>query len=604
MNRRWLISKTNPEYVKYLSKTASVSPVLAQILINRGVKTPGDVHDFLYSGMTNLSDPFELPGMGTAVERIKRAFDRNERVFVHGDYDTDGLTATAIMVHAMKAMDMDVHYFIPDRKAHGYGFNPPSVDIAKRLGVKLIVTVDCGITAFDAAASAKESGIDLIITDHHEPIQRDTLCVTRDELKDPEAVTCDSSLLTCLPAGRARYLLPEALAVINPKLTGHDSRITNLSGAGIAFKVVQALAMDHTMPLSADDALSLLDLAALGTIADVAPLVGENRIICGEGLKYIQSAYRPGIKSLLEVSGLCGKEARAGLLSFTVVPRINASGRMGDAGEVVGLFLSDSPEETLSVAEKLDRTNAERQKIEEEVYSEALSQLNGKGYDAVIVLHGKGWHMGVIGIVASRIAEEFFRPTLVFTIEDGVAKGSARSIPTFDVHAGLSSCSDVLISFGGHKQAAGVKLHESRLPLFEEKINKIVRDSLVKDDFIRTVRIDAEVVLPEVTFGLIKELSLLEPFGSGNPQPLLGARGLDILNARIVGKNHLKMTLRQDQGRQRSSPSLDAIGFDMGKLLEDLGASQPVDAAFIPTINEWNGRRSLQLTLKGLRPGR
>ncbi len=581
MNRRWLISRTTPEYINYLSKVSSISPVLAQILIKRGIKTADDVSAFLHPGPTGLSDPFELPEMKRALERIKSALTRNERVLVHGDYDADGLTSTAIVVRALKAMGMDAHYFIPHRMIHGYGFNPPAVDMAKKLGAKLIITVDCGITSFDAAALAKKEGIDVVITDHHEPVRN--------------AAGIEQSAKSW-----SEFSLPEAVAVINPKL-GDNPGLLPLSGAGIAFKLSQAFAMDSAFPFSAADSLSLLDLAALGTIADVVPLTGENRILLKEGLRYINNAHRPGIKSLIEVSGLREREIKAGILAFTMVPRINASGRIGDARDVMNLFLSDSSDETFPIAEKLDRTNTERQRIEEETYQAALYQLNKRGFEGVIVLSDKGWHMGVIGIVASRIAEEFHRPTFVFTIEDDIAKGSVRSIPAFDVYQGLSACSDLLLSFGGHKQAAGVKLRETNIALFEKRMNTVVKDSLTGEDFTPTIEIDAEVALSEITTKLLRELSMLEPLGFGNPEPLFGARGLTILNPRVVGKNHLKMTLRQVQGRQRSL-SLDAIGFDMGKHLEHLNGSALVDAAFTPTINEWNGGRYLQLNLKACRP--
>lgn len=576
MNRRWFISRTNPEYIDYLSRASSISRIFAQVLINRGIKTPGDISAFLSPGIANLSDPLDLPDMKTAVGRIKSALQNNERVLVHGDYDTDGLTATAIIVHALKVMGIDVHYFIPNRMIHGYGFNPPSVDAAKKLGAKLIITVDCGITSFDTAAYAKNAGIDVIITDHHEPVRQSEVGSRKSEAKD-------------------EFTLPDAIAVINPKVSNIKPQILNLSGSGVAFKVSQALAMDNALPFTMDDSLSLLDLAALGTIADVVPLTGENRIIMKEGLRHIQGAYRPGIKSLMEVSGLREREIKAGLLSFTMVPRINASGRIGDAGDVIGLFLSDSPQETLSIAEKLDRTNTERQRIEEEAYQEALSQLNEKGYGSSIVLYNKGWHVGVIGIVASRIAEKFYRPTFIFSVEDNVAKGSARSIPSFDIYKGLSACSDVLLSFGGHKQAAGVKLREEDIPLFEERINTIVEDS-IKGHFTPTIELDAEISLSEVNASLIRELSLLEPFGYGNPEPVLGARRLDFQNARVVGNNHLKVRLKQ------RSMYIDAIGFDLGKFIEHLDSSMLLDAAFTPTINEWNGGRYLQLNLKAFRP--
>jgi len=589
MHRKWLINRTNPEYISYLSRAASISPVVAQVMINRGIKTPGDINDFLHSGITGLSDPSELPDMDVAIQRIKTALSRNERVLVHGDYDADGLTATAIMVHALRSMGVDVHYFIPNRMVHGYGFNPPSIDVAERLGARLIITVDCGIASFDAAACAKAKGIDVIITDHHEPERCNDITGRPNPLPVPPPLT--------------RYSLPDAIAVINPKLQTHNPKLTTLSGAGIALKIVQALSAQQDLSISYDDFLSLLDLASLGTVADIVPLIGENRVIVKEGLRCIRDAYRPGIRSLKDVSGLSGRDIKAELLSFTMVPRINAAGRLGDAHDVIRMFLSDSAEESLSIAERLDRINTERQRIEEEVYQEALSQLNTNGYDSVIVLHKEGWHMGVIGIVASRIAEEFNRPTFVFTVEGDTARGSARSIPHFDILRGLSACRDILLTFGGHKQAAGIKLHASNLSAFRKMINEIAVQTVEGEDLIPTLEIDAEATLSMINTDLIRELSMLEPLGHGNPEPLLGAKGLDIINPRTVGNNHLKMTLRQALDSERAL-SIDAIGFDMGDLLKDLDASGAIDAAFTPTLNEWNGGRYLQLNLKALRPSK
>lgn len=579
MHRRWFIRRTNPEYLAYLSRAVPVPPVVAQILINRGIKTAADVCSFLNPGVTSLSDPYDLPGMAASVERIKVALARNQRVLIHGDYDADGLTATAIMVLALREIGIDADYFIPNRLIHGYGFNPPAVDFAKKIGADLIITVDCGITSFDTADCAKKKGIDVIITDHHEP------------LRQPE----DTSHTSQVEGG---FLIPSAVAVVNPKLSGPESQSSTLAGSGIAFKMVQALAMDGDVSLSPDDVLSFLDLVACGTIADVVTLTGENRALVREGLPYITNPHRTGIRALKEVSGLQGREMKAGLLAFTIVPRMNAAGRMGDAGEVVRLFVSSSDEEALSIAEGLDRINKERQRREEEVYQEALLQLHREGYDRAIVLYGEGWHPGVIGIVASRIAEECYRPVFVFAVEGDTVKGSARSIPCFDMYRGLSRCRDTLIAYGGHAQAAGLKLRAHDLPLFKERINSVVRESLQDEDLIPALEIDAEVNLQGITSSLIRDLSMLEPFGFGNPEPLLGSRNLAVLNPRIVGNNHMKMRLRQ------GAFSIDAIGFDMGGLLESLDPSSPVDAAFTPMINVWNGNQYLQLGLKGLRPGR
>ncbi|MDP3111431.1 MAG: single-stranded-DNA-specific exonuclease RecJ, partial [Thermodesulfovibrionales bacterium] len=500
MHRKWLVSRTNPEYIRYISKAASISPALSQILINRGLKTPQEINDFLKPGISGLSDPFELPGIKTAVERIKHALDINERILVHGDYDADGLTATAIMVHALRMHGLDVHYFIPNRIAHGYGFNPAAVKIAKELGATLIITVDCGITSFEAASYAKAEGIDVIITDHHEP-----------------AVSSQAN----------GFSLPDAVAVINPKLSALSSQLSDLSGAGIAFKIAQALATVHGSQFTVHD---LLDLAAIGTMADVVPLTGENRIIVREGLKLIHEGRRPGIKALKSIAGLDGRQIRAELLSFTIIPRINAAGRLADSQDVVRLLLSDKEEEALELSSWLDRLNSERQKLDEAVYQEALSRLAAKEHDSVIVLSGEGWHLGVVGIVASRLAEKFYCPAFIFSVENGIAKGSARSIPSFDLCKGLSECKELLLSFGGHKQAAGIKLREENIPEFEKAMQGVIKSSLNKDDFILCLDIDADITLAEANHNLVKELSMLEPLGCGNEKPFLGSKGLEVIN--------------------------------------------------------------------------
>jgi len=581
MHSRWLINKTNPEYVKYLSRTASVSPVFAQVLINRGLKTVADINDFLYPGMTGLSDPFALPSIKAAVERVKTALHRRERILIHGDYDTDGLTATAIMLQALRTIGLDVSYFIPNRILHGYGFHPPAVDRAQKLGVKLIITVDCGITSFAAVSYAKKAGIDVIITDHHEPLK----------VEGQGAGGRGGEELPHHP-----FKVPDAIAVVNPKLETHNSNLSHLSGAGVAFKFAEALASDEGLPYSRADVLPLLDLAALGTLADVVPLTGENRVILKEGLKLIHAGSRPGIRALKEVSGLNGKETRAGRLSFTLVPRMNAAGRIADARDVVKLLLSASDEESLRLSSWLDSLNSGRQQIEGEVYQEALEKLKGTDMASAIVLAGEGWHQGVLGIVASRIAEEFYRPTFIFSTENGIAKGSARSIPSFDICKGLSASAGLLLSFGGHKQAAGIQLRTEDLPVFEETIRRIVEAGLDPTDLQPALQIDTNISLAELTPELVQEFTLLEPFGFGNPEPLIGSKALEVVGPRIVGNRHLKMKLK------KASLSLDAIGFAMGGLLEELRDAAVVDAVFTPEMNEWNNGRYLQLILKAVRP--
>jgi single-stranded-DNA-specific exonuclease len=574
MHRRWLVNRTNPEYIRYVSRTASVSYVLAQILINRGFKSSEEISAFLNPDISQLSDPFDIQGMKTAVDRIIAASKRGERVFVHGDYDADGLSSTAIMLKALKMLGIDCCYFIPNRMEHGYGFNPPAVKNAEQLGANLIITVDCGITSFEAAALCRKSGIDVIITDHHEPIRKEN------PVHDSRFTIHD-------------LLLPDAFAIINPKLTPHASHLTDLSGAGIAFKVAQALSMVHDSLFLFHD---LLDLAALGTMADVVPLTGENRLIVREGLKLLKNGGRPGIEALKNAAGITGKDLRTGLLLFSIIPRINAAGRISDATNVIKLLLTDLEDEANDIAISLNKLNSERQQIEEKVYQEALCKLRSQGIRSVIVLASEGWHKGVIGIVASRIAEEFYRPVFVLSIEGNIARGSARSIPSFDLYRALSDCKELLKGFGGHKQAAGLELNSQGISSFEDRINSIADQTLAEKDFIPAIEIDADIDFADISFNLAKEFGMLEPFGFGNPEPLLGSKGLEIVYPRILKDAHLKMKLKQN------NQSIDAIGFNMASFFENLAITNRVDAVFTPTVNEWEGVRSIQLNVKALRP--
>lgn len=586
MHRRWLVNKTNPDYIKYLSKAASISPVLAQILINRGIKTLGEIDSFLNPRMSLLSDPFDIDGIKTAADRILSAAKRGEKVLVHGDYDVDGLSATAIILRTLKTLGICCSSFIPHRMKHGYGFNLSSLKEAKQTGASLIITVDCGITSFEATAQCRKEGIDIIITDHHEPAVR--------EVAEPPMPPPQEGRVREGVAGD-NFLLPDAFAVINPKVSGLQSPSANLSGSGVAFKLAQALAMSAGYDSEAV-IYDLLDLAALGTMADFVPLTGENRLIVKEGLKLIENGRRPGLQALKTVSNIDGKAIKSGLLLFTIIPRINAAGRISDSNNVPNLLLTDSESEAIEIALWLDKLNTERQRIEEEVYQQALSILKNKGLSPVVVLFSEGWHRGVIGIVASRITEEFFRPAILLSVEGNIARGSARSIPSFDIFRALAGSKKFLKKFGGHKQAAGLELESRDISSFEECVNRIANEMLTESDFVPSLGIDADVDLSDISFNLTREFEMLEPFGSGNPAPLLGSKRLEVLFPKIVKENHLKMKLRQ------KDQSLDAIGFYMASFLEKLSVSTTVDAVYTPLVNEWDGVRNLQLNLKALRP--
>jgi len=587
VHRRWFVNRTNPEYIRYLAKSASISPVLAQILINRGFKTPSDINVFLNPDISQLSDPYDMPGMPQAVERIIAAGKKGEKVLVHGDYDADGLTATGIMVHALMMLGIDCHYFIPNRIEHGYGFKVFSVSKAEEIGASLIITVDCGITSFEAASLCRKKDIDLIITDHHEPL-RNTKGM-QDAESHRENLT--SSSVTFLADDS--LVLPDAVAIINPKISHRESQVFHLSGAGIAFKLVQALAITFGEKIALHN---FLDLAALGTMADVVPLTGENRLLVKEGLKKLGNGSRQGIRSLKHVAGIDGRELKTGLLLFTIIPRINAAGRISDSQNVVKLLLTDSEDEAFTLSSWLENLNMERQRIEEEVFQKALHQLTRREIRSVIVLSDTGWHKGVIGIVASRITEMYYRPTFVLSLEGNTARGSARSIPSFDIYKALTGCKEFLTGFGGHKQAAGLEMETRNIPLFEAQINTVAEKTLKECDYVPSLEIDADADLSDITFDLAREFDMLEPFGCGNAEPLIGSKGLEVLYPKIVKNNHLKMKLRQ------KGQALDAIGFDMASFFERLSTTAKFDAVYTPAINEWQGSRCLQLNLKALRP--
>ncbi|MDX9714755.1 MAG: DHHA1 domain-containing protein [Dissulfurispiraceae bacterium] len=576
--KKWLVSRTNQDYVSYVSRMASVSQTLAQVMISRGLRTPSDIESFLDPSLARLSDPFCLPGMRAAVDRINKAKKSSELVFIHGDYDADGVTATAILVETLDQLGIKTVYFIPDRIGHGYGFTASGLNAAKNIGASLIITVDCGISSIDTVMEASKMGIDVIITDHHEPVRMPMI----------QSAANDSSVSDSMLSPEAKFILPEALAIINPKVT--DSPLSILSGAGIAFKIAQALLND-----SPELWENLVDLAAIGTAADSVPLVGDNRIIVKKGLELVKEGRRAGIQALKNVAGGRSEYMRSSFLSFVIIPRINAAGRISNASDVVKLLVTKDETEAASLAVCLNELNSKRQRIEEQVYNEALAMLENIEKKGVIVLASEQWHPGVVGIVASRLTEKFNLPSFVLSVVDGTAKGSGRSIPGFDLHHSLSMCSSMLTRFGGHKMAAGLSLDSAYIDSFRMMLSEIAINTLKEDDFIPQMSIDAAVSLNDISVTLVDELARLEPFGYGNEEPLFGAKSLDVLQARVVGSNHLKLYLKQN-GR-----SMDSIGFDMGEMLDFVEDAKSIDAVFVPAINEWNGARYLQLNLKALR---
>ncbi len=446
MDKRWLVNKTNQEFLKYLSGKASISTTLTQIFVNRGIKDAEDIKDFLSPSLENLHDPFLMPDMEKAVEQIKTALAKGKTALVCGDYDADGVTSTAILVSALRTLGLKTYYHIPDRITEGYGLSKEGVQKAKALGAGLIITVDCGISSAEEVSMAVSEGINVIITDHHE-----------------------------LPKK-----LPDATAIINPHIIGSDLSDKSeypfkyLAGVGVAYKLVQALFQntEHRTCLPDRQAKNtelndLLALVAVGTIADSVPLIGENRILVTYGLKALNSgSSKPWVHTLKEISGIGNKEFRSKLLSFTIIPRINAAGRLGDANEAVELFLTEDTARAKGIVCFLEDQNRKRRRIEEDVYKSALNMIDTSQIDSAIVLYSSEWHPGVIGIVASRLSKLFYMPTFLFSVsesiprcrddKDAIAKGSARSIPPFHLYNGITECAESLLAYGGHSQAAGL----------------------------------------------------------------------------------------------------------------------------------------------------
>jgi single-stranded-DNA-specific exonuclease len=560
---RWVVSPPpDPAAVERLASGLGIPSALAALLVQRGQGHEADARAFLRPSVTELTDPAALAGMADAVDAIASTIRAGGTILVHGDYDVDGQCATALLTRALREAGADVVGFVPHRLRDGYDFGPAGLAAARRLGVSLVITCDCGITAVETARAAQAAGIGVVITDHH------------------------------LPGAE----LPPALAIVDPQRADDTSTARGLCGTGIAFKLVQALVPALGLPPNLP--YHLLDLVALATVADVVPLTGENRILVRHGLRLLSESRWPGIRALIEAAGLAGREIRAGHLGYVLGPRLNAAGRIGDAGDGLRLLLSDEPEEALELARRLEGLNVERQSLDHRILDEAVAQVEQAGdpeRDAGFVLAGEGWHPGVVGIVASRLVERYGRPAFLIAFDGDIGKGSGRSISRFDLHAALIACGDLLERYGGHQMAAGLTIRRDRLDEFRERFAGIARAALGPDDLGPEQRVDLELGLHEANRELERMCRHLEPCGSGNASPVFGVRGVRFIGRSRVGNGHLKGTL--DDGATR----LGAIGFQWADRVPWLGDG-PVDVAFRLESNEWNGYSTLQARLCALAP--
>lgn len=534
---------------------AGVPMHLARVLWARGVHTAEDAEAFLHPSLNTLHDPYLLSGMEEAARRIRIAVARKERITVYGDYDVDGVCATALLVEALRANGADVAYYIPSRHREGYGLNPEAVR-ALAQDTKLLITVDCGITSVDEAALSGALGLDLIVTDHHEPPKK----------------------------------LPDAVAVIDPLLGDYPFR--RLCGAGVAFKLVQAL-------FGMETAEPLLELAALATVADLVPLLEENRVIVHAGLKQLQHTKRPGLRALLSVAGLEGKTVTAGHLGFQIGPRINAGGRLREASRNVDLLLTRDAQAALEMARALDAENAERQRMEMDIFKQADAWVQENVdflTEKALVVTGEGWNTGVVGLVASKLVEKYAWPAVVLSETDGILTGSARSVPGVNLHTALSRAQDLFLRFGGHAQAAGMTLEKQSLPELRRRLRDAIADVAEPDAFVPSAVYDLDISLPEISIPLIEQLDRLAPTGFGNPAPVFRLSGAHVLEARGVGLEgkHLKLRLAQD------GAALDGIAFGQGSLRKEL--PDQITALFSPSVNEYMGRRSAQCEVARILP--
>ena len=560
---RWQISTVDAEAVARLARELSIPPLVARLLVLRRIVDAEAAGRFLDPSLTQLHDPFLMADMRAAVERLRQAVERQERILIYGDYDVDGTMAVVVLLTALRSLGAKVEAYIPQRLTDGYGMRTPVVESAQAEGYRVVLSVDTGVREHEVLGRARELGLDCIVTDHHLP---------------------DSHL-------------PPACAILNPCRADCAYPEKNLSGVGVAFKLAQALLGER---LTERHVHSYLKVVALGTIADVVPLVGENRVMAHFGLAGMREPAQAGLAALLAVSGLGGRAVTTGDVAFRLAPRLNAAGRMENAREVIDLFTTSDPVRARAIAERLENLNRDRQRVEDEILGaieDVLERHPEKARRYTLVFAGAGWHRGVIGIVAQRVVDRYHRPALVIGVEEGIGVGSGRSIKGFHLLEALSQASDLFDRFGGHKQAAGFALPAERIGELETRFERYARAVLAPDDLEPALHVDAEVRFAELDSTLYEEVQRLEPYGFGNPTPVFVARdAVLVAPPRILKEKHLKLRVAQ-----RAS-AFDALGWQMAKQATGLAGGQVLDLAFTLDENVFQDTVTLQLILKDWQP--
>jgi single-stranded-DNA-specific exonuclease len=571
MNKKWHMLQPDPEAVRELSQELNCHPVTAAVLANRNIKTPAAAHLFLSVSLNHLRPPSTLKGIEPAVKRIYDAITGNQKILIFGDYDVDGITATVILLNFLRYVGADVTYYIPHRITEGYGIQPRHIShYARPNQFNLIITADCGSSSHQAVTAANKFGIDMVITDHH-------------NIGDD---------------------IPPALAVINPKRHDCQAGLQNLAGVGVAFFLLICLRTylrekGFWQERQEPNLRNYCDLVALGTVADMVPLVQENRILCKTGLELINVGYRPGLTALLEASGIRNDTLDAEDIAFRLAPRLNAAGRMDHAARAVELLTTQDADYAATAAQTLNRLNQKRQQLEQGTLAEIEQYLEINPSllrQRSLVLSQDGWHAGLLGIVASRIMQRYYRPVILIATENGIGKGSARSVPGINLYDALAGCRSYLEDFGGHSMAAGLKIRQENIADFQNAFEHAIQGITQSEDLIQTLEIDSELDFATVSDDLIDELETLMPYGAGNPEPLFVSSNVKVVSSKIVGQHHRRMVLRQSSGR--NTPSFQAIHFNV----DDQSARQKnfSQVVFKLRWNRWNRKKTAQIVVEDL----
>ena len=571
MTNKWNYQPPTAEEKEQRDKLAAeleLDPVISLLLVRRGLKTAAEVKKFFKPSLNDLEDPFLMPDMDKAVKRLNKALGEKEKILIYGDYDVDGTTAVSLVYKYLRAYTSNLDYYIPDRYDEGYGISTKGIDYAAEQGVTLIISLDCGIKAIDKIEYAKGKGIDFIICDHH----------------------------------LADDMLPDAVAVLDAKREDSRYPYEHLSGCGVGFKFMQAFAADNGFPFS--ELEKLLELTAVSIASDIVPITGENRILAYYGLKQINSNPSLGLKGIIDVCGLSGKEITISDIVFKIGPRINASGRMMNGREAVELLLAKNSKVAKQKSENINQYNEERRELDKKITDEAnaiISSIENNEDNKAIIVYNPAWHKGVIGIVASRLTEKYYRPAVVLTKSSELITGSARSVSNFDIYKVVESCRDLLENFGGHTYAAGLSLKEENLQRFKERFQQIAAQEIVPEQLVPQIDIDAVLDLKQINAKFMSDLKKMSPFGPENHKPVFCTHGVqDYGTSKLVGREQEHIKLEIIDSKSASSP-IHGIAFGMSRFNAHIKQMKPFDICYTIEENTYNGNTTLQLMIKDIR---